>query len=222
MDFVTISGVVSCHSCPVRYYLEKNRELQSERAEYTISKQISYHLGRDLCEEEIWEEIKLVNPVVDEDHYSLFSEWLEKCRESPWPVALETDVEVRSHKLGVVGRIDCLYRSEPRIGIVRTNAAPETGIYKSDRVRAAILSISAGENLGYDIEEIALLYIPDGVSRTCRPSPADRRAAIRALAHAKKIDRGLIPEKKSTERCKYCYLKDYCLPGGPKILSDIL
>jgi len=221
MDFVTISGVVSCHSCPVRYYLEKNRDIQPERIEYTISKQISYHLGRELCDDEIWEEIKLINPQVDEDCNSLFLEWLDVCRRYSWPAASEHDVLIRSLKLGVTGRIDCLYRDDDAIGIVRTTETPETGIYKSDRIRAAMASICAEETLGFLPREVRLLYIPGGTMKTCKPSPADRRGAIRALAAAKRIDHGYIPEKKENDRCKFCYLKDYCI-SGPEKLSDII
>jgi len=221
MDYVTIAGIVSCHFCPVRYYLEKNRKHGSEKPEYTISKQISYRLGRELCEDEIWDEIRLVNPEVNDDNYSLFTEWLDKCRESRWPTPCESDVSVRSNRLGIIGKIDCLYETEPRIGIVRTSPAPETGIYKSDRIRSAMLAICAAETFWHEVEEIALLYVPGGEMKICRPSPADRRAGLRALSVAKKIDMGHIPEKKNSDRCEYCYLKDDCVPG-PKKLSDLL
>ena len=221
MDFVTISGIVSCHLCPVRYYLEKSREYGSERPEYTISKQISYRLGRELSGDEIWDEIQLVNPDVGNDNYPLFLEWLDNCKNSEWPVPVETDISVKSNRLGVVGRIDCIYEEDPKIGIIRASPAPETGIYKSDRIRSAMAAICAEETFGYDIEEAALLYVPDGKMKICRPSPADRRAGLRALSVAKKIDRGYIPEKKKSDRCEYCYLKDYC-ESEPKKLSDLL
>lgn len=221
MDFITISGVVSCHFCPVRYYLEKNRESGSENPEYTISKQISYRLGRELCEEELWDEIRLVNPDVSDEHYPFFLERLEKCKNSLWPAPAESDLSIRSNKLGIIGKLDFLYETEPRIGIVRTSPAPENGIYKSDRIRAAISAICAAETLGYDIKDTALLYVHDGVLKTCCPSPADRRAGLRSLSIAKKIDRGHIPEKKNSDRCEYCYLKDYC-QAEPKKLSDFL
>ncbi|MBN1431522.1 MAG: hypothetical protein JW931_01985 [Methanomicrobiaceae archaeon] len=221
MDFVTISGVVLCHSCPVRYYLETRREFEQERIEYTIAKQISYHLGRDLCNDEIWDEIRLINPNISEEDYPLFENWLEKCRDCSWPVSIESDVEIRSNKLGVIGRIDNLFESEPNIGIIRAGCAPEKGIYKSDRIRCALVSICAAETLKIKGEEILLQYIPDGVTKVCKPSPADRRTAIRALSYAKKIDRGYIPEKKNTERCNTCYLKDYCLTK-PKKISDLI
>ena len=221
MDFVTISGIVSCNFCPVRYYLEKSRDYGSEKPEYTISKQISYRFGRELCEDEIWDEILIVNPDVGDDSYPQFQEWLDKCRNSEWPVPAETDISVRSNRLGIVGKIDCLYEEEPKIGIVRASPAPETGIYKSDRIRSAMAAICAGETFGYGIEEAALLYVPDGKMKICRPSPSDRRAGLRALSVAKKIDWGYIPEKKNTDRCEYCYLKDYC-DSEPKRLSELL
>ena len=83
------------------------------------------------------------------------------------------------------------------------------------------MSICAAETLGTEGEEVILQYIPDGIQKVCKPSPADRRAAIRALSYAKKIDRGYIPEKQNTERCNTCYLKDYCLTE-PKKLSEFI
>lgn len=221
MDYVSISGVVSCLSCPVRYYLEKNSEDRTESPGYTIAKQISYHLGRELCEDEIWDEIMLVNPEInEEEYYPVFLEWLGNCRKNSWPLPRETDVEVRSEKLGVKGRIDLVYSSDPKVGIVRTGNAPENGIYKSDRVRAALLAICASGLPGIDADEVMLHYIPEGITRICRPVPADRRNAIRALATAKKIEIGYIPEKPKHSPCENCYMKDSC-ESEPVKVSDL-
>lgn len=220
MDYVSISGVVSCHSCPLRYYLERSLSDSEESPEYTMAKQISYHLGSELIEDEIWEEIKVINPEIGDDFLPILKEWLDACRKTRWPAHHETDLPIKSYKLGISGRMDMFFESDPKPGIVRAAPAPDTGFYGSDRIRSAMVAICAGETLGEKIDEVQLLYIPSGTARTFRPGPAERRAALRALSYAKKIDRGYVPKKPKDPPCEYCRLRDSCSPE-PQNLSEV-
>lgn len=226
MKNFSISQIVSCHICPVRYYLELSEKNREEPENYTIAKQISYHLGDDTQygtkqEDEIWAEIKTVNPDIDDALYETYRTWSQACRGNTWRKASENDVKVSSKTYNLHGVIDRWFDSSPHIALIRMTTAPDTGVYNADRVRAALFSICARESLHTDADEIIIEYIPSGVHRICRVSPRDRREALAALKKAEKIAAGTVPMPRKTDRCNTCYLKERCI-DAPKKLSDII
>ena len=145
-----ISGVVACHACPFRYYLEKNRERGEEPAGYTIAKQISYHTGDEIIENEILEELETVNPdLTDEDRVNL-RDWVSACRKENWQRPADYDVKLKSEKFGIYGRADHIFDKSPYIGIVRTAPAPEAGTRRrtSRRVSTAAILAETGDIVG--------------------------------------------------------------------------
>lgn len=221
MKSLSISSVVSCHICPVRFMLEQNIKNNCESENYTLAKQISYHLGEELMPGEIWDEIMLINPEISSESNELFNSWISKCILSSWPRASQNDIRVSSEKLGIYGTIDRFFDSKPHIGLTRLSPAPENGIYKADRVRSACYSLCAKESLKIDADEVILEYIPSGISRICSVSPRDRRDALSAIRIAKKIISGKTPVKNKNLPCENCYLKDKC-SKGPVKLSELL
>ncbi|WOF15646.1 Dna2/Cas4 domain-containing protein [Methanoplanus sp. FWC-SCC4] len=221
MESISISKIVSCHTCPVRFVIEQKQKKDAEPENYTIAKQISYHLGEELIPENIWEEIEMINPEMDNEAKELFSSWIDSCKKTRWPRASQTDVRVKSDKLKIHGTIDRFFNSKPQIAIARPITAPENGIYTADRIRAACYSICAGEHFGTEFDEVIIEYIPSGISRICKPQPRDRRYALNAIKTAHKIKSGFIPKKPENAPCTRCYLKEQC-PTIPKRLSDII
>jgi CRISPR-associated exonuclease Cas4 len=216
-----ISGVVACHACPFRYYLEKNRERGEEPAEYTIAKQISYHTGDEIIEDEILEELETVNPDLTEEDRVNLRDWVSACRKENWQRPADYDVKLKSEKFGIYGRADHIFDKSPYIGIVRTAPAPEAGVYGAERIRAAAFTFCAEETLDLKCREVLIEYIPSGISRICKIQPKDRRETLRAIKKAKEIDGGKIPKKPKDAPCERCYLKDEC-PDMPKSITDIL
>lgn len=221
MESLSISSVVSCHICPIRFMLERDSKNRTETENYTIAKQISYHLGEEIENEAVWDEIKTINPEISEDSHETCSMWINRCKTASWPRASQNDLKVSSEKLGIHGVADRYFNSEPYIALTRLSPAPETGIYKSDRIRSACFSICAKETLGIEAKEIILEYIPSAAARVCSISPRDRREALSAIKTARKILSGYVPVKNKNMPCKNCYLKDKC-SRGPVKLSDLL
>lgn len=221
MKFLSISSIVSCHICPIRFILEQDNKPKNESEYYTIAKQISYHLGEEIDAYEIWDEIKTINPDISEDARLQYSEWIKSCKTARWPRTSQNDIKVSSKKMGIYGVVDRYFDSKPHLGLTRLSPAPETGIYKADRVRSALFSFCAKETLGINADEVILEYIPSAVTRTCKISPRDRREALLALKTARKILAGYVPVKNKTFPCENCYLKDKCTKGPVK-LSDLL
>lgn len=221
MDSLSISSVVSCHICPIRFILEQNSKKRTEPVNYTIAKQISYHLGGEIENDTIWNEITTINPEITSENYELYSSWADSCKNTSWPRASQNDIRVSSQALGIHGVADRCFDSPPYIALTRLGSAPKAGIYNADRVRCACFSICAKESLGIDASEIILEYIPSAVSRVCRVSPRDRREALSAIKTARNILSGHIPSKSRSMPCSNCYLKDKC-SSGPVRLSEIL
>lgn len=221
MESLNISSVVSCHICPIRFIIEQNRKKSKEPESYTLAKQISYHLGEEVLPDEIWDEIKMITPEISSEYYELYNTWIGRCKLQSWPAASQNDVRISSKKLGIHGTIDRYFDNKPHIALTRLSPAPEAGVYKADRVRAACFSLCAKESLGIDAEEIILEYIPSGIPRICTVSPRDRRDALSAIRTAKKIISGKTPAKQKNMPCENCYLKDKC-SKGPVKLSELL
>jgi len=221
MKPVSISAVVACHTCPLRYYLEREMD-RTESVRYTISKQLSYHLGREIEPSAVWEEVLLVSPDIDDPETEKITlDWAETCMNQKWKRAIETDVKVTSKKLGIYGVVDRILDEEPYFAIVRSSEAPEAGVYGTDRIRIACYTVCVTESL--DLKPVGGLveYVASGVSRLCIPQPRDRRAALRAIKIAHKIVNGFVPSKSKDAPCEHCYLKEYCGDGAKK-LSDMM
>lgn len=216
----SISSVVACHACPVRYELMKSLE-QAEPERYTVAKQLSYALGHPLDTAALWEDIKLVSPEIGDDLKQVLETWVDACKEGDWESADEYDVRVTSARLGVGGTLDrILSGSPPRCAVMRMTEAPEAGVWGADRIRAACLTVCIEETLGFSPPGITFEYLASGISRTCVPEPRDRRRALQAIRMADAIDGGLVPRKPRNAPCEGCFLADVCTVSGPKKLGD--
>ncbi len=217
----SISSIVACHACPVRYELMKSVE-QAEPERYTVAKQLSYALGQPLDAVALWADIQLISPDIGDDWKEVLKTWVNVCKEHEWEPADEYDVRVSSEQLGVGGTIDrILIGSPPRCALMRMTEAPEAGVWGADRIRAACLMVCIKETLGFSPSEITFEYLASGISRACIPEPRDRRRALQAIRTADAIDNGMVPRKPRNAPCEGCFLADLCTVSGPKKLSDL-
>jgi CRISPR-associated exonuclease Cas4 len=217
---VSVSEIVRCHFCPVRFSFERRLEIH-ESPRYTIAKQVSSHLGGDLDEEEIWEEVHAILPEIDPACRAYLKTSVERCRAGAWRVPAETDVPVRSDRFGIRGLIDKVFSEEPSFAITRPTEAPAVGISGADRIRVAAYALCIRENPGIPSAQGAVEYIPSGEVRVCTPQPRDRRAVIRAAEAVRRIREGHIPKRPLSAPCGGCQYRERCHSGG-KRLSDLL
>jgi CRISPR-associated exonuclease Cas4 len=216
---VSVSEIVRCYFCPVRFSIERKLEVQ-ESPRYTIAKQVSSHLGRDLSEGEIWEEVEAILPGIDPAFRAYLDATVERCRAGAWRIPSETDVPVRSDRFGIRGLVDKIFEEEPSFAITRPTESPALGVPMGDRIRVAAYSLCIRESLGSSPGQGAVEYIPSGEVRTCTPQPRDRRAVIRAAEAVRHIREGRIPKRPVHAPCTGCPYRERCHGGGRR-LSDL-
>jgi CRISPR-associated exonuclease Cas4 len=218
-SLVSVSEIVRCHFCPVRYSLER-RPGAGESPRYTIARQVSAHLGRELDEEEIWGELEAILPGIDPSLRPYLAAAIGRCRAGTWRIPAETEVPVRSDRFGIRGLVDKIFPDEPSFAIARPTEAPALGVSAADRIRVAAYALCVRETLGLPSVQGSVEYIPSGEARVCTPQPRDRRAVIRAAEAVRRIRGGQIPRRPVSAPCASCLYRERCQDGGRR-LSDL-
>jgi CRISPR-associated exonuclease Cas4 len=216
---VSVSEIVRCHFCPVRFSLDRKLEV-GESPAYTIAKQISSHLGGDLVADEIWEEVEAILPEIDPAFRAHLDASVERCRAGAWRIPVETEVPVRSDRFGIRGLVDKIFDEEPSFAVTRPTESPAIGVSAADRIRVAAYALCVRESLGIPSTRGAVEYIPSGEIRVCTPQPRDRRAVIRSAEAVRRIREGHIPRRPASAPCGGCPHREKCHSGG-KRLSDL-
>lgn len=219
-DKISVSALVVSSRCPVRYYLDGNRELPVSYR-YAVCKQLSYHLGYELDPESIWEEICAVHPEIPPEFKDFLAVCIKNSGNTVWKRYRDADVPVFSNRYGIYGRVDKVFTGPPHFSVIRSTTHPTAGIFPSDRLRSACYALCLEEILGIPVEEGIVEYIPGGVTRTFTMQPQDRRSVLSALRSVSRLRDGSVPEKPVNARCEDCPARARC-SGGLKTLSDIM
>jgi len=220
VKYVTISDLVRVHACPVRFFYEQNEPVaESER--YAVCKQLSYHLGKPLDAEAIWDEITAVHPSVDPAHKEFLGICITACNKTSWKPAAQTDVRVSSDKYGMAGMIDRV-DAEGAFSLVRASGAMPFGTYVADRIRIAAIAFCLEEMTGREVTGGTVEYIPDGVFRYHEVQPRDRRQVIAALHRLREIRDGAMPQHPLNAPCHRCKYREKCESSVGKRLSELL
>jgi CRISPR-associated exonuclease Cas4 len=218
--YATISDLVRIHSCPVRFYYERN-ETVTESERYAVCKQLSYHLGTPLDAEAIWGEVTTIRPGIDPALKEYLGICIASCSKHGWTPARETDVRVVSKKHGLAGVIDRM-TGEGAFAIIRAAGALPMGTYAADRLRVAAIALCLEEMTGTEVEGGTIEHIPDGVARYHAVQPRDRRQVIAALHKYHAIMDGRLPEPPLNAPCNRCKYRERCEGSTGRRLSELL
>ena len=210
---VTVSGLVAAHRCPLRYWHELGRA-PTESVRYAVAKQVAAHLCDDLDPGRVWDELTCVLPGVDPGARTLVEAWTAACQEIRPPPFELRDRAVRSERLGLVGQVDGVAPDLSSCAVVRAANAPPYGVTNADRVRAAAYALCLEEERGRALESVHLVYIPSGTVRRYIPQPRDRRAVLRALEAARRVQEGRLPPRPSDAPCDRCPHAVACAGGA--------
>ncbi len=217
---VTISELVRVHACPVRFYYEKDEPV-TESDRYAVCKQLSYHLGRPLEADAIWDEVLTVRPTTDPALREFMDICIAACNRHEWKPAAQTDVTVVSKKHGIAGMIDRV-AEDGTFSIIRAAGAMPFGTYAADRLRVAGIAFCLEEMTGHEVEGGHVEYIPDGISRYHTVQPRDRRQLLSTLHKLRAIHRGEAPAHPLNAPCNRCKYKERCEESGGHRLSELL
>jgi hypothetical protein len=219
---LSISSVVSVSRCPIRYALGK-KEKNPESWRYTLTKQLSLHLGEELDAKTVWEEACLVNDNPDPSQKPFLSEMVRLCGgKNDWRAATATDVPVRSGSYGIHGTVDRIFENEPYFAIVRSSTAPAHGVYTADRLRVTGYTICLREMLGDHVKGGTIEYLPSGASRLVIVEPRDKRRFLQALSETRRIEEGGLPRRPFRPPCSHCPYEGDCEDTEGTRLSELL
>jgi CRISPR-associated exonuclease Cas4 len=211
---------VRVHACPVRFYYERTDNV-TESDRYAVCKQLSYHLGKPLDAEAVWNEVVTVRPGIDPSLKEYLGICIGSCTKHDWAVAKETDVRVVSEKHGLAGMVDRMMDGGA-FSVIRAAGAMPMGTYAADRLRIAAIALCLEEMTGKEVEGGSVEYIPDGVSRYHSIQPRDRRQVLATLHKYKSIMDGQLPEPPLNAPCNRCKFKQKCESSVGRRLSELL
>jgi len=210
---VRVSELVTAHRCPLRLYHLQSQD-QNPSARYVIAKEIARHHGACTDTELLWEEVQAVMPEVDPAMKDFLSTSLLACSRMVWPAFTEEDLLVRSARHRIMGTVDLAGGPHGLFGVVRSSSAPAEGIYATDRVRVAAYALCLEELYHMPVREGVVIYVPDGVIRTCPVSPRNRRAVLTGRDAAARVISGELPKRPLNPPCTNCPVTDRCRQGA--------
>ena len=122
----------------------------------------------------------------------------------------DLEVDLRSDRLGLSGRLDRLVTDGHVPSIIKTGFAPDDGVWKKDRLQLAGYAMLTEEQYGGRIEQGLVEYPRSGIIRTVQIHSVDRGRFLRIRNRVQQIKEGRLPERSEEARFIDCELKDKC------------
>ncbi len=121
----------------------------------------------------------------------------------------EVEVDLRSEKLGLSGRLDRLAPGRTP-SLIRTGQAPEEGVWKRDRLMLAGYALLLGERHGAKINQGLVEYPRSGAVRMVQIHSVDRGRVLRIRDRIRAIKEGQMPDRPEDARCEGCDVRELC------------
>jgi len=121
----------------------------------------------------------------------------------------EAEVDLRSERLGLSGRLD---RLAPGFtpSLIRTGQAPEDGVWKKDRLMLAGYGMLLGEKHNVRINQGLVEYPRSGLVRHVEIHSVDRARVLRIRDRVRQIKDGRLPDRPENARCDGCTELERC------------
>ncbi len=151
-----------------------------------------------------------------EERLAEISSYMESFRPALQPS--EVDLDLRSDRLGLSGRLDRLVQRDDGIpSIIRSGSAPSDGIWKRDRLQLAgyalLLEAREAERTGENVRRIGrglVEYPLAGELREVSIRPIDRARMLRLRDRIRDIKDGRLPDRPKDAPCESCQLEEPC------------
>jgi len=121
----------------------------------------------------------------------------------------EVEVDLRSQRLGLSGRLDRVVPG-PLPSLIRTGKAPEDGVWKRDRMMLAGYALLLGEMNGAKINRGLIEYPLSGALRDVQIYEVDKARVLRIRDRIRQIKNGRLPDKPTDSPCEKCEMVDRC------------
>ena len=121
----------------------------------------------------------------------------------------EVEIDLRSEKLGLSGRLDRLVHGSVPC-IIRTGRAPEAGVWKKDRIILSGYSLLLGEKEKRHIPFGLVEYARQGLIRRVEIHGTDRARVLRIRDRIRLIKQGRLPDRPDDAPCKGCQAEEIC------------
>jgi CRISPR-associated exonuclease Cas4 len=159
--------------------------------------------GDEIDLQELWESAREVEALI-----SGMAQGLGSAIDQIMPSEVELDL--RSERLGLSGRLDRLVTNGPAPSIIRTGAAPHDGVWKKDRLQLAGYSMLAEEKYGVRIKQGLVEYPRLGTVRLVQIHSVDRSRVLRLRDRIAQIKDGRLPDQPKEAACNSCEVRDRC------------
>ena len=135
----------------------------------------------------------------------------------------EVEVDLRSDRLGLSGRLDRIVSRAGDDGpkdravipsIIKTDNPPETGVWRSDRLRLAGYAILLEDELKRRIDSGIVEYPRAGEVREVEIRSSDRRRVLRIRDRVRLINGGKLPDRPREAPCELCPVLEICETGS--------
>jgi CRISPR-associated exonuclease Cas4 len=214
---IAISSVILASRCIRQYYFNKKDDWRSSYR-YTICKQVSCAYPEER-EEVIWKIISLINPDISPDSRIFLTSCLSAMKSAPIRPWTDSDITVKSEKIGVYGLLDKYDTNSGDCTLTRCCDAPKSGCWPEDTIRIAALLICIEETCNIRPHGMHIEYIPSGIIRYYEPTPKDRRRLVQIIHQVKEVERGTFPPKPLHPPCSRCRFVEKCSVDQPRKLS---
>jgi len=121
----------------------------------------------------------------------------------------EVEVDLRSSRLGLTGRLDRIVPG-PQPSLIRTGKAPQDGVWKRDRMMLAGYALLLGERNGTKINRGLIEYPLSGAMREVQIYEVDKARVLRIRDRIRQIKDGRLPDKPTDAPCDKCEMVDSC------------
>lgn len=142
-----------------------------------------------------------------EEHLDAISQGLARYLDRLLPC--EVDIDLRSEKLGLSGRLDRMV-SKAVPSLIRTGKAPQEGIWKRDRIMLSGYALLLGEREKRHIEIGMVEYARAGLVRTVEIHGIDRARVLRIRDRVRLIKQGRLPDRPENAPCQGCRAAETC------------
>lgn len=131
----------------------------------------------------------------------------------------EVEVDLRSDRLGLSGRLDRIVSRAGDGGpggrilipsMIKTDNPPETGIWRSDRLRLTGYAMLLEDDLDRRVDLGIVEYPRAGEVREVEIRSSDRRRVLRIRDRVRIIQGGKLPDRPREAPCERCPVLDAC------------